>query len=56
MNVGKFSDFRDGVRDAVPIFLGYIAVSFAFGIESSKIGMTVFQSAMTSLLNVTIMY
>ncbi|SFU79551.1 AzlC family ABC transporter permease [Butyrivibrio sp. M55] len=53
MNVGKFSDFRDGVRDAVPIFLGYIAVSFAFGIESSKIGMTVFQSAMTSLLNVT---
>jgi len=53
MNVGKFSDFRDGVRDAVPIFLGYIAVSFAFGIESSKIGMTVFQSALTSLLNVT---
>ena len=53
MNIGKFSDFKEGVRDAVPIFLGYIAVSFAFGIESSKIEMTVFQSAMTSLLNVT---
>ncbi len=53
MYVGKMSDFRDGCRDAIPICLGYIAVSFAFGIESSKIGMTPFQSVMTSLLNVT---
>ncbi len=53
MEVGKISDFRDGCRDAIPICLGYIAVSFAFGIESSKIGMTPFQSMMTSLLNVT---
>ncbi|RKM62970.1 branched-chain amino acid ABC transporter permease [Butyrivibrio sp. XB500-5] len=53
MEVGKISDFRDGCRDAIPICLGYIAVSFAFGIESSKIGMTPIQSMMTSLLNVT---
>ena len=53
MYVGKISDFRDGCRDAIPICLGYLAVSFAFGIESSKIGMTPLQSVMTSLLNVT---
>lgn len=53
MKAGSFKDFREGCRDAVPICLGYIAVSFAFGIEASKIGMTPFQAAMTSLLNVT---
>ena len=53
MNVGSFKDFKEGCRDAIPICLGYMAVSFAFGIEASKIGMTVFQAAMTSLLNVT---
>ena len=53
MNVGSFKDFKEGCRDAVPVCLGYMAVSFAFGIEASKIGMTTFQAAMTSLLNVT---
>ena len=53
MNAGSFKDFKEGLRDGIPICLGYIAVSFAFGIEASKIGMTTFQAAMTSLLNVT---
>jgi predicted branched-subunit amino acid permease len=53
MKVGTIKDFKEGCRDAIPICLGYIAVSFAFGIESSKIGMTIFQAIMTSLLNVT---
>lgn len=53
MEVGSFSEFKKGCSDAIPICLGYIAVSFAFGIEASKIGMTTFQAAMTSLLNVT---
>ncbi len=53
MNVGSFKDFREGCKDAIPISLGYMAVSFAFGIEAAKIGMTTFQAAMTSLLNVT---
>lgn len=53
MKKGTMADFRDGCRDAIPVCLGYIAVSFAFGIESSKIGMSVFQAIMTSLLNVT---
>ena len=51
--IGDFEDFRDGCKNAIPICLGYMAVSFAFGIEASKIGMTTFQAAMTSLLNVT---
>ncbi len=53
MSVGSFKDFKEGLRDGIPICLGYTAVSFAFGIEASKIGMTTFQAAMTSLLNVT---
>ena len=53
MNVGSFKNFKEGCSAAIPICLGYIAVSFAFGIEASKIGMTTFQAAMTSLLNVT---
>ena len=53
MKVGTFEDFKEGVTSAIPICLGYIAVSFAFGIESSKIGMSVLESALTSLLNVT---
>lgn len=53
MKKGTFKDFLEGCQNAIPICLGYIAVSFAFGIESSKIGMTTFQAAMTSLLNVT---
>ncbi len=53
MEVGKIKDFKEGCVDAIPICLGYVAVSFAFGISSSKIGMTPFQAALTSLLNVT---
>lgn len=53
MNVGTINDFKQGCKDAIPICLGYIAVSFAFGIEASKIGMSTFQAAVTSLLNVT---
>lgn len=53
MKAGSFADFKEGCRDALPICLGYMAVSFAFGIEASKIGMTTFQAVMTSLLNVT---
>lgn len=53
MEVGSFRDFKEGCKDAIPICLGYMAVSFAFGIEAVKAGMTTFQAAMTSLLNVT---
>ena len=52
-SIGSIDEFKKGCEHAIPICLGYIAVSFAFGIEASKIGMTTFQAAITSLLNVT---
>ena len=46
-------EFKQGCQNAIPICLGYIAVSFVFGIEAVKIGMSVFQAGFTSLVNVT---
>ena len=42
---------REGVRDGVPIGLGYLAVSFSLGIAARDIGFTPFQGFLTSLLN-----
>ena len=46
-------DFRKGLRHGVPIALGYISVSFAFGIQASAAGLLPWQALMISLLNVT---
>lgn len=45
--------FKAGVRDGIPICLGYFAVSFAFGIQAAEIGLSPFEAGMLSLLNVT---
>ena len=45
--------FRRGMRDGIPICLGYLAVSFAFGIQAIQAGLTVFQATLLSLVNVT---
>ena len=45
--------FLRGLRDGAPIALGYFAVAFALGIKASGAGMTPWQSALMSLLNVT---
>ena len=45
--------FLRGVRDGVPIALGYFAVSFALGIKASAAGLTALQSALMSLFNLT---
>ncbi len=42
-----------GLRDGVPIALGYFAVAFALGIRASSAAMTAWQAALMSLLNVT---
>ncbi len=39
-----------GVRDGVPIALGYFAVAFALGIAAKRIGMSAFQAAAMSAL------
>lgn len=43
--------FLSGMRDGVPITLGYFAVSFALGITAGKAGFSAFQAFIASLLN-----
>ena len=43
--------FRAGLRDGLPIGLGYFAVSFSLGIAARSAGLTPFQGFLASLLN-----
>ena len=45
--------FTDGMKDSIPIFLGYISVSFGFGVLAVQGGLSVLQAAFISLTNVT---
>jgi len=45
--------YREGLRDGLPIGLGYLSVSFAFGITAVAAGMTPFQALLISMTNVT---
>jgi len=45
--------WKDGFKDGIPICLGYIAVSFTFGIMARKAGLTTFQAVLISAVNVT---
>ena len=49
----RLSEYKSGIKDGIPIFLGYLAVSFAFGIQASKAGLTTFQAGLMSAVNVT---
>lgn len=42
--------FKKGIKDGIPIGLGYFAVSFSLGIVASSAGLTAFQGFLTSLL------
>jgi len=44
------SAFKDGMRDGMPIGLGYFAVAFSLGIAVKHAGMTPFQGFLASLL------
>lgn len=49
----KRLEFRNGLKDGLPIALGYFAVSFSFGILAIKGGLSTLQAALTSLTNLT---
>ena len=51
MTLEKKRWFLRGMRDGVPIMLGYLAVGFTLGIAARNAGMTAFQAGLTSLLN-----
>ena len=52
MNAG-FKQWLKGCRDGIPIGLGYLAVSFSFGILALRSGLTVGQAVLMSALNLT---
>ncbi len=45
------SPFREGIRDGIPIALGYFAVSFTLGIAARNAGLNAFQGFLASILN-----
>lgn len=52
MNTGK-AQLKSGVKDGIPIGLGYFAVSFTFGIMATGAGLTPWQSVVMSFTNLT---
>lgn len=51
MNFSMKTSLRRGMRDGIPIMLGYLAVAFTLGIAARNAGLTVFQAALTSFTN-----
>lgn len=49
----RTKEYKSGIKDGIPIFLGYLAVSFAFGIQASAINLSAFQAGLMSLTNLT---
>ncbi|MBM7867762.1 branched-chain amino acid ABC transporter permease [Heliobacterium gestii] len=49
----NISNWKKGVRDGIPICLGYFAVSFTFGIMAKNAGLTPFQAVLMSATNIT---
>ncbi len=49
---GKKSFFK-GIKDGIPIGLGYFAVSFSFGILAVGGGLSIWQAVLISLVNLT---
>lgn len=47
------NSFIKGVRDGVPICLGYLSVAFAFGIFATESGLSILQTLLISMTNVT---
>ena len=47
------NEFKQGLKDGLPIGVGYFSVSFSFGILALKEGLTIFQAVLTSMTNLT---
>lgn len=46
-------DYKRGLWHGLPIALGYVSVSFAFGIQATGLGLTPLQAVLISLFNLT---
>ncbi len=49
----NFKDFKRGLKDGIPIALGYLSVSFGFGIMAVNNGISVLAAVVISLTNLT---
>lgn len=47
------TELKKGLKDGIPIALGYISVSFTFGLQSVHSGLSWWESVMISLTNLT---
>ena len=47
------NSFKKGFTDGIPIGLGYLAVSFSFGILAVAGGLNVWQATLISMANLT---
>lgn len=51
--MSNFTLFKKGIKNGIPIFLGYLAVSFTFGIAAKAGGLTTLQAVLISATNLT---
>lgn len=51
--MSRSDNFKQGIKDGIPIGLGYFAVSFTFGIMAVSAGLAVWQAVIISLTNLT---
>lgn len=51
--MSNFKVFKQGLKNGIPIFLGYLAVSFTFGIQAKSMGIATLQAALISAANLT---
>lgn len=49
----QINSFKKGIKDGMPICLGYISVAFAFGIYATGSGLSIIQALLISMTNVT---
>lgn len=49
----NIQDWKQGVYDGIPIALGYLSVSFTFGLMAAEAGMEWWQAVMISFTNLT---
>lgn len=49
----RFSEFTRGIKDGLPICMGYLGVSFAFGIFAMQNGLGIKEALLMSMTNLT---
>lgn len=47
------NNFRMGLRDGMPIGIGYFTISFAFGLMAAKLGLSILEAVAISVFNLT---